>query len=162
MSADLDGNPSGEPCIIIYTREKIHVGLLQSGVVYPKTLTSKDGTLVAPTDVVVSLPGEAASSEPWLYGANRALVRQLRWQNGRQKFIGPGVQIGGGIVQNDQLSAYHGTVGFVVREKENHHRIGILTNQRKREVNRIYSCVCGSAILHPTRGRGRGCSVAGP
>lgn len=124
-----DGQPVGDPCIIIYVPHKINDALLDANLRIPSTLTSADGKLDAPTDVVVSTTPDNENAPPTLSPSNRALTRKLQWLDGKLDYLAPGAQLGGGSIEEGQLFSYTGTLGFAVRTRDPNPIVGILTNQ---------------------------------
>ncbi len=126
---DLNDNPAGDPCIIIYIPHKINSALLSNNATIPKKLTSNDGKLEAPTDVVVTTIPNIEKSTPTLTTENRQLINTLQWLDGQLDHIPSGAQIGAGTIEDDTLSGYVGTIGYIVHSVKNPNVVGILTNQ---------------------------------
>lgn len=124
------GEPTGEPCIIIYMPHKIAFALLADSLRVPAKLTSADGRLEARTDVVVTTVTDQPKAAPALSPENQALVDSLQWRDGTLDHLPPGAQIGGAELTAEGLGAYVGTLGFAVRERTPDGDIrGFLTNQ---------------------------------
>jgi hypothetical protein len=127
---DPDGNPKGQPAIIVYVPTKVNEKLLAEGATIPKKVESGDGSLWAYTDVVVSdVPEEAKKKEPVLTPDNEALIQRLRWKDPSLDYIPCGAQVGFGGVGEGGPGSYVGTIGYVVRKKGDPSHPGILTNQ---------------------------------
>jgi hypothetical protein len=134
---DVNDNPSGDPCIIVYMPHKIHEKLLSKKQTIPKTLKTADGKLEAPTDVVVTTIPNTGKKQPPLSEANQKLTQKLQWLDGSLDHIPVGAQVGFGEVVDrlvgnvvkPSLGRYVGTIGYMVRSQENPDLIGFLTNQ---------------------------------
>lgn len=124
------GEPTGDPCIIVYMPHKIHSALLSENLEIPAKLSSNDGDLETPTDVVVTtIPNEPKEKVP-LSPDNADLVEKLQWLDGTLDHLPPGAQIGGAELTQDGLEGYVGTIGFAVRSMgEGPSILGFLTNQ---------------------------------
>lgn len=119
----------GEPCIIVYVPHKLHKTFLAKNVQVPKRLVSEDGSLEAPTDVVVTTVPPEAKGEPLLSDENQALVRRLQWMDGTLAHLTPGVQVGGySLYPSGRLAPYFGTLGYCVKSAHGG-PVGFLTNQ---------------------------------
>ena len=124
------GEPSGDPCIIIYMPHKIHLDLLAKDLRIPEKLTTKDGEIEAVTDVVVTTVLNVPKQEVPLSPGNQDLVNMLQWRDGTLDHLPPGAQIGAAELSAEGISTYVGTLGFAVRSKEPERQIvGFLTNQ---------------------------------
>lgn len=126
---DASGEPSGEPCIVIYVPHKINEALLDEGLAIPSVLKSADGELEALTDVVVTTTPESELPQTAIGGDNLALVRKLQWLDGQLDYLAPGAQLGGGDIAAEGIIGYSGTLGYAVKTRGNPQRKGILTNQ---------------------------------
>ncbi len=122
------GEPEGDPCIIVYMPHKIHFALLGENLRVPSKLTSRDGALEAPTDVVVTTRPDQPKGDPTLSPENRELADTLQWRNGKLNRLVPGAQIGGADLTHQGLESYVGTLGYAVRTVDGD-LPGILTNQ---------------------------------
>ncbi|MFQ5962677.1 MAG: hypothetical protein ACE5KZ_00150 [Candidatus Scalinduaceae bacterium] len=120
---------TGDPCIIVYVPHKIHRALLSENAVIPSKLTSRDGKLESPTDVIVTTVPNKTKNTPSLSAENQEIIETLQWLNGKMDFIGPGVQVGAADVSSGQLETFVGTLGYIVRSKNDNKLIGFLTNQ---------------------------------
>ncbi|WP_299616319.1 hypothetical protein [Pelagibius sp.] len=124
------GEPTGDPCIIAYMPHKISLDLIANKQRVPEILTSADGTLEAPTDVVVTTVPDEPKEEPPLSPDNQQLVRTLQWLDGQLDHLPPGAQVGGAELTDEGLGSYFGTIGFAVRSTLPETSIsGFLTNQ---------------------------------
>ena len=124
------GDPSGDPCIIAYMPHKISLALIGNDLRVPEKLISNDGTLEAPTDIVVTTVPQEPKAEPPLSPQNEQLVQTLQWLDGQLDHLPPGAQIGGAELTEDGLDSYVGTIGFAVRSNLPSTSIsGFLTNQ---------------------------------
>ncbi len=124
------GQPTGEPCIIIYMPHKIAFALLAANLRVPETLATEDGQLEARTDIVVTTVTDQPEVEPVLSPENQGLVDSLRWRDGTLDHLPPGAQVGGAELTAEGVETYVGTLGFAVRETTPHGDIrGFLTNQ---------------------------------
>ncbi|MBT6609267.1 MAG: hypothetical protein HOB37_12510 [Rhodospirillaceae bacterium] len=133
------GVRTGQPCIIVYVPYKLNEDMLDPRFRIPKLLTSSDGELEAPTDVVITTLPEIKGKKPDLSEQNKKLVAALRWEDGTLDHLRPGAQIGGYFFPKDapaaasaagdtEIQSYMGTVGYVVGETKGP-AVGILTNQ---------------------------------
>ena len=124
------GEPSGEPCIIVYMPHKIHLSLLANNLRVPDKLTTDDNTLEAVTDVVVTSVPDEPKAESTLSPENQALVNTLQWLDGNLDHLPPGAQVGGAELSAGGMSTYVGTLGFAVRSNlPETDVVGFLTNQ---------------------------------
>lgn len=121
------GDPVGDPCIIIYMPHKLNAAFLSAGIRIPEKLESNDGTLEAPTDVVVTTTPNQPKGPPTLSPENAKLVDTLQWMDGSLDHLPPGAQIGGAEFTDEGLEGYVGTIGYAVRSKSG--LPGLLTNQ---------------------------------
>ncbi len=124
-----DDSPVGDPCIIVYVPHKIHDALLSDNIRIPRELTSADGSMKAPTDVVVTTFSLTDKSEPVLSPENVQLVEYLQWRDGKLDHLPSGAQIGTGAIVGQKIGGFVGTLGFAVRLKSEKQRVGLLTNQ---------------------------------
>lgn len=122
------GEPTGDPCIIIYMPHKLNEALLDKNVRVPSVLRSSDGKLEALTDVVVTTVPSEPKEDPPLSQANEDLVRTLQWRDGRLDHLPPGAQIGGYELGRTGIGGYFGTIGYAVRNDDGS-LVGVLTNE---------------------------------
>ena len=126
------GDPTGDPCIIVYMPHRIHIDLLNEGLRGPSTLKTSDGAIEAPTDVVVTtLPG-IGKAPVTLTPENQALVNKLQWIDGSLDHLPSGAQIGfGEFGPDNDIEGFVGTLGYAVRTiaSEGERVVGFLTNQ---------------------------------
>ncbi len=124
------GTPTGDPCIIVYMPHKIHLALLANNLQIPGQLTSNDGALTAPTDVVITTVPDEPKDDVALTADNQQLVNRLQWLDGTLDHLPPGAQVGGAELTPEGLSSYSGTLGFAVRSAvAGQNIVGFLTNQ---------------------------------
>ena len=124
-----DGVPDGDPCIIVYVPHKLHKAFLAKKLLVPKSLYSRDRSLKAATDVVVTTVHSQPKGAPVLSDDNKALVQRLQWLDGQLDVLVPGAQLGGyNIDQHGRIDAYCGTLGCCVTSKDGG-SVGFLTNQ---------------------------------
>lgn len=123
-----DGDPQGEPCIIVYVPHKLHEAFLANNLRVPPVLSTKDETLEAPTDVVVTTKPNNPKGDPVLSQENEALIQKLQWLDGTLNQLVPGAQLGGFEFGPQGLGGYSGTLGYAVRETDSA-TVGFLTNQ---------------------------------
>ena len=125
------GQPTGEPCIIIYMPHKIALALLVNNLRVPDKLTSADRQLEARTDILVTTVTDQPKVPPVLSPQNQDLVNSLQWRDGALDHLPPGAQIGGAELTPEGLGTYVGTLGFAVRERTPTGDIrGFVTNQQ--------------------------------
>lgn len=126
---DLAGNPTGDPCIIVYVPHKINRALLGANLAVPSNLATKDGQLEAPTDIVVTTQPLDPLPDPLLTAENLGLVRSLQWRDDSLDHIPSGAQVGFAEKQGNDVAGFLGTIGYVVRAKGGDGPSGFLTNQ---------------------------------
>ncbi len=124
------GEPTGEPCIIVYMPHKINLVLIANNLQIPAKLTSSDGALEAATDVVVTTVPDTPKEGGALSPENQQLVQTLQWLDGQLDHLPPGAQIGGAEITDEGLGTYVGTLGFAVRSTLPGANVtGFVTNQ---------------------------------